>query len=122
MADDVTITVSDYKKSRQFYEHALAPLGYKLVMEFEEKAGGLGMDDEPNFWLTQGHRPSSTVHLSFASADRERVDAFHAAALKAGGRDNGAPGPRPHFHRNYYGAFVTDPDGNNIEAVCLLAS
>ena len=90
-------------------------------MEFEDKGGGMGTDDNPDFWLTQGNRPSSSVHIAFTSSDPKRIDAFHAAALKAGGQDGGAPGPRPHYHRNYYGAFITDPDGNQIEAVCLLA-
>jgi catechol 2,3-dioxygenase-like lactoylglutathione lyase family enzyme len=120
MLDHVTITVSDYKTSRDFYARALEPLGYRVVMEFEDKVGGFGIGDKPDFWIAQGLPPTATVHIAFASEDRKRVSAFHAAAMQAGGRDNGAPGPRPHYHRDYYGAFVFDPDGNNIEAVCHL--
>jgi catechol 2,3-dioxygenase-like lactoylglutathione lyase family enzyme len=118
MLDHITITVADYKKSKAFYARALEPLGYRMIMEIEEKVGGFGVDGKPDFWLAQGLPTQGSVHFAFAAADRELVDAFHAAALEAGGADNGAPGPRPHYHRNYYGAFVIDPDGNNVEAVC----
>lgn len=116
MIDHVSLTVSDFEKSRAFYEAALAPLGWASVMEFDE-AVGLGVEGHPYFWISKGES-AAPVHVAFRSADRERVDAFHAAALEAGGTDNGAPGLRPHYHESYYGAFVLDPDGNNVEAVC----
>ena len=115
MIDHVTLRVSDYARSRAFYEAALAPLGYEVIMEFEQ-AVGMGAGGFPDFWIGAGET-SRAAHVAFRT-DRASVDAFHAAALAAGGRDNGAPGPRPHYHENYYGAFVLDPDGNNIEAVC----
>lgn len=116
MIDHVTLNVSDYDKSREFYRRTLAPLGWKVEMEFEEGTG-LGVDGHPFFWLRPGE-PSRPVHVAFRSPDRAGVDAFHAAALETGGSDNGAPGIRSHYHENYYGAFVLDPDGNNVEAVC----
>ena len=115
MIDHVTLRASDFAKSRAFYEAALAPLGYEVIMEFEQ-AVGMGSGGFPDFWLGAGE-PSRKAHLAFRT-DRAAVDAFHAAALGAGGEDNGAPGPRPQYHENYYAAFVIDPDGNNIEAVC----
>jgi catechol 2,3-dioxygenase-like lactoylglutathione lyase family enzyme len=117
MLDHIGLLVSDYAKSKQFFETALAPLGYKVVMEFGGATAGLGADGKPDFWLSQGD-PGTPIHVAFASADRASVDAFHEAALAAGGHDNGAPGVRPEYHESYYGAFVHDPDGNNIEAVC----
>lgn len=116
MIDHMTLTVSDLAKSRAFYDRALAALGWKVEMEFEEGIG-FGVDGHPFFWLAPGE-PSAPVHVAFRSADRPGVDAFHAAALAAGGTDNGAPGLRPQYHPNYYGAFAFDPDGNNVEAVC----
>lgn len=116
MIDHASLKVSDFAKSRAFYEKALAPLGWKVEMAFEE-AVGLGYDGHPFFWISEGETAGS-VHVAFRSPDRRRVDAFHAAALEAGGRDNGPPGLRPHYHENYYGAFALDPDGNNVEAVC----
>lgn len=116
MIDHVSLTVSDFAKSRAFYEAALAPLGWKVEMEFDE-AVGLGVEGHPYFWISKGET-AAPVHVAFRSPDRGRVDAFHAAALEAGGEDNGAPGPRPQYHESYYGAFVFDPDGNNVEAVC----
>lgn len=117
MIDHVTLNVSDYAKSRDFYENVLAPLGWKVEMEFEGEGVGFGVDGHPFFWLRPGET-AAPVHVAFRSADRGRVDAFHAAALEAGGTDNGPPGLRPHYHESYYGAFVLDPDGNNVEAVC----
>ena len=117
MLDHLGLRVSDYAKSKRFFEDALAPLGYKLIMEFGGSTAGLGAEGKPDFWISEGG-PGAQVHVAFVSPDRSTVDAFHRAALAAGGRDNGAPGVRPEYHANYYGAFVYDPDGNNIEAVC----
>jgi catechol 2,3-dioxygenase-like lactoylglutathione lyase family enzyme len=116
--DHVGIDVSDYEASKAFYTQALAPLGMKLMMEPVAQIGGFG-DDFPFFWIAQRDRgPDSGVHVAFRVADRVSVDAFHAAALAAGGTDNGGPGVREIYHPHYYGAFVLDPDGNNVEAVC----
>jgi len=117
MLDHLGIRVSDYAKSKRFYESALAPLGYEVVMEFGGSAAGLGAAGKPDFWISPGEM-SGPIHIAFASPDRATVAAFHEAAIAAGGTDNGAPGLRPQYHPNYYGAFVFDPDGNNIEAVC----
>jgi catechol 2,3-dioxygenase-like lactoylglutathione lyase family enzyme len=119
MLDHVGIEVADFKRSRSFYEMALAPLGITVVMEPMPEAVGFGEGGKPYFWvMARGRPPVSGAHVSFAAADRDAVDAFHAAALTAGGTDNGSPGPRPIYHPRYYGAFVLDPDGNNVEAVC----
>ena len=116
--DHVGLDVSDYEASKAFYDKALAPLGLKLMMEPIEQVGGYG-DDFPFFWIAQRGRGSdSGVHVAFRVENRETVDAFHEAALAAGGKDNGEPGVREIYHPNYYGAFVLDPDGNNVEAVC----
>lgn len=115
MIDYTSIKASDFDKSRAFYEAALAPLGYVVVMEFEG-AVGMGSGGFPDFWLGAGG-PSEKVHIAFRG-DRAAVDAFHVAAMKAGGADNGAPGLRLNYHPTYYAAFALDPDGNNIEAVC----
>jgi catechol 2,3-dioxygenase-like lactoylglutathione lyase family enzyme len=116
--DHVGPDVSDYEASRAFYDKALAPLGMGLMMEPIERVGGYG-DDFPFFWIAQRNRgPDSGVHVAFRAETRETVDAFHGAALAGGGRDNGAPGLREIYHPHYYGAFVLDPDGNNVEAVC----
>ncbi len=116
--DHVGLDVSDYAASMAFSEGALAPLGMKLIMEPVPELGGFG-DDFPFFWIGKRDRgPDSGVHVAFAVEDRETVDAFHEAALAAGGTDNGGPGVREIYHPNYYGAFVLDPDGNNVEAVC----
>jgi catechol 2,3-dioxygenase-like lactoylglutathione lyase family enzyme len=117
MLDHITLHVSDYARSKRFYESALAPLGYTVMMEFGGAFAGLGADGKPDFWIAHAE-PAKPLHIAFASRDRATVDAFHRAALAAGARDNGAPGLRPQYHPNYYGAFVFDPDGNNIEAVC----
>jgi catechol 2,3-dioxygenase-like lactoylglutathione lyase family enzyme len=122
MLDHAGLEVSDLERSRAFYEAALAPLGIRTVMEFEGMFG-LGTESErgrqPFFWLAaRGRPPVSGVHLAFGADSTEEVDAFHAAAVAAGGTDNGAPGLRPAYHLGYYGAFVLDPDGNNVEAVC----
>jgi catechol 2,3-dioxygenase-like lactoylglutathione lyase family enzyme len=116
--DHVGFGVSDYQRSKAFYEQALAPLGMTLLLEPVAQAAGFGKDGKPFFWI-EANRPSVTeVHVAFAVDSRETVDAFHAAALEAGGTDNGAPGVRAIYHPHYYGGYVLDPDGNNIEAVC----
>jgi catechol 2,3-dioxygenase-like lactoylglutathione lyase family enzyme len=116
--DHVGLDVSDYAASKAFYDQALAPLGMRLMMEPIELVGGYG-DDFPFFWIAQRSRGSdSGVHVAFRVEDRQTVDAFHEAALAAGGKDNGEPGVREIYHPHYYGAFVLDPDGNNVEAVC----
>jgi catechol 2,3-dioxygenase-like lactoylglutathione lyase family enzyme len=125
MLDHVGLEVTDFDRSKGFYEAALAPLGIALVMEPVPQAAGFGSEaggvTKPYFWImARGRPPVSGAHVSFAATDRGTVDAFHAAALAAGGTENGAPGPRPIYHPGYYGAFVLDPDGNNVEAVCHL--
>jgi catechol 2,3-dioxygenase-like lactoylglutathione lyase family enzyme len=119
MLDHVGVNVSDYERSREFYKGALAPLGISLLMEPVPRTGGFGSEGKPWFWITDQREPTTeNVHVAFAAPDRAIVDAFHAAALEAGGRDNGAPGIRPIYHPDYYGAYVLDPDGNNVEVVC----
>jgi catechol 2,3-dioxygenase-like lactoylglutathione lyase family enzyme len=122
MLDHVGLEVSDLTGSKAFYEEALEPLGIGLLMEFEG-AAGFGRETEqgpkPFFWIGErGRALVSGAHIAFGVRTAEEVDAFHAAALAGGGTDNGAPGPRPIYHRGYYGAFIIDPDGNNVEAVC----
>ena len=116
MLDHFAIGVRDLAASRAFYEAALAPLGFGVVMEREDRVA-FGPTARPIFWLVD-RAPTSSIHIAFQAHDRERVEAFHAAALQAGGRDNGHPGLRPEYHPHYYGAFILDPDGNNAEAVC----
>ena len=116
MPDHVGIPVSDFERSRRFYEQALSPLGYGLIMEPRRGAAGLGRSGKPDFWVFQGE-PGRAVHVAFAAEDRASVEAFYEAAIAAGGQDNGRPGLRPEYHPTYYGAFVLDPDGNNVEAV-----
>lgn len=131
MLDHITLRVSNAARSKAFYTAALRPLGYSLTSEFvHEGATVAGWSwrrgdgsDKTDWWIVQAPRGSKQpisgpTHVALLAADRARVRAFHAAALSAGGRDNGAPGLRPHYHADYYGAFVLDPDGNNIEAVC----
>jgi len=116
--DHVGLNVHDYPASRDFYQRALAPLGWTVSMEFEEhKAVAFGTGDKPELWLVEREPVGTATHIAIPCDDRATVDAFHAAAVAAGGRDNGAPGLRP-YHDHYYAAFVLDPDGNNIEAVC----
>ncbi len=118
--DHIGFTVSDFARSREFYLQALAPLGIEVVLDGDGWAM-LGRDGTPAFWFGDVDAPTpGPIHVAFAAADRAQVDAFHAAALAAGGEDNGAPGIRAEYHPNYYGAFVLDPDGHNIEAVCHL--
>ena len=124
MIDHIGITVANLARSRSFYVAALAPLGFVPVMDINrEQTGsyegtGFGSPGRPQFWIGGGEARSGAMHIAFIAGSRADVDAFHRAALAAGGRDNGAPGLRPHYHPNYYGAFVLDPDGHNIEAVC----
>jgi catechol 2,3-dioxygenase-like lactoylglutathione lyase family enzyme len=123
MIDHIGFPVSDYARSKAFYEKALAPLGYAMIMEFAETtsgspAVGFGRDGKPDFWIGGEGGLQGVLHVAIAADNRPMVDAFYRAALAAGGKDNGAPGLRPHYHPNYYGAFVLDPDGHNVEAVC----
>lgn len=130
--DHISLRVADYGRSKEFYRAVLAPLGYRLVMEVPSGAG-FSKGPIPAFWIKQGEftsraqRPEPTpdagcggpqVHVAFTGQNRAMVDAFHRAAMAAGAQDNGPPGLRPEYHANYYGAFVLDPDGHNIEAVC----
>jgi catechol 2,3-dioxygenase-like lactoylglutathione lyase family enzyme len=126
--DHIGFPVSDYARSKAFYSQdsqALAPLGYGLVMEIDgahtesrASAAGFGRSGKPDFWIGGEGGLKRPLHVAIVAVDRASVAAFHVAALHAGGRDNGAPGLRPHYHANYYAAFVLDPDGHNIEAVC----
>ena len=124
MIDHTGVKVSDLVRSKAFYRAALAPLGYRLLLEFPaevtggDDVAGFGVPPKADFWLALGEPNRPCIHIAFRAASRAQVDAFHRAALAAGGRDNGGPGPRPHYHENYYGAFVLDPDGHNVEAVC----
>lgn len=119
MLDHLGFAVRDYPRSKAFYERALAPLGLTLLMEPAGQAAGFGADGRPSFWIEALGRPvEGRLHVAFAADTRGEVDAFHAAALEAGGTDNGPPGVREIYHPSYYGAYVLDPDGNNVEAVC----
>jgi catechol 2,3-dioxygenase-like lactoylglutathione lyase family enzyme len=120
--DHVGLNVSDYARAKSFYCAALQPLGISLVMELDPattggyEGAGFGQG-KPDFWISGG-AATSPIHVAFAAERRADVDAFYKAAMAAGGKDNGAPGLRPHYHKDYYGAFVLDPDGHNVEAVC----
>ena len=118
MIDHVSLDVRDLEASKRFYAAALAPLGYELLMEYGGNVAGFGRDGKPDFWIGDRGEPQAGVHVAFASPDRATVDRFYEAALAAGATDNGPPGLRPHYHQQYYGAFVRDLDGNNVEAVC----
>ena len=117
MIDHIGMSYERWVECRAFYTAALAPRGYGVVMEFGDWVG-LGVAGKPDFWAGPGQKTTPALHLAFRAPDRAAVDAFYAAALAAGGTDNGAPGLRPHYHPHYYGAFVLDPDGHNVEAVC----
>lgn len=117
MIDHTGVQVNDLESSIAFYTKALAPLGYALVMRFELFAG-FGVNGKPDFWIDGRKGPTDIIHIAFRAAGRAEVRAFYEAAIAAGGKDNGAPGLRPHYHEHYYGGFVTDPSGHNIEAVC----
>jgi catechol 2,3-dioxygenase-like lactoylglutathione lyase family enzyme len=122
--DHTSLSVSDFAAAKKFYTVALKPLRIEIIKEFSAEVtgsvdvAGLGADGKPFFWLANAGKTTPRVHLAFRTENRAQVDAFHAAALAAGGTDNGAPGPRPMYHPDYYGAFVLDADGHNIEAVC----
>lgn len=118
MIDHLGVQVSDLARSIAFYEKALAPLGYTLLMKFEGQAAGFGVGGKPDFWISPGKASHDHAHVAFRAKGRAEVKAFYEAALAAGGKDNGPPGVRAHYHADYYGAFVLDPDGHNIEAVC----
>lgn len=124
MIDHTGVTVSNFGQSKAFYEKALEPIGYVLMMELPASVtggtdvAGFGEPPKPDFWIASGAPNKPPVHVAFRVSSRAIVDAFYKAAMAAGGTDNGPPGLRPHYHPNYYGAFVRDPDGHNIEAVC----
>ena len=124
MLDHIGFSVSNMKVSRIFYEKALKPLGITPLMEVTPEMTGTSDSHvgygsgRPFFWIGTGGKVSVATHVAFATESRKIVDEFYAAAMAAGGRDNGKPGLRPQYHENYYGAYVFDPDGNNIEAVC----
>jgi catechol 2,3-dioxygenase-like lactoylglutathione lyase family enzyme len=116
MLDHTAVNVTDFERGKSFYSKALEPLGYSVALEVGEFAG---FADASGFSFGMFRRdPAGGAHVAFACPDHATVDAFYEAAMEAGGKDNGAPGIRAHYHENYYGAFVHDPDGNNIEAVC----
>ena len=132
MIDHLGMPVSDLARATEFYLKALEPLGYGIVMQVSAEQTGHGaavgfgppgraadfQSGKPSFWIGEGERLGGHIHVAFVAPSRAGVDAFYRAALAAGGKDNGKPGLRPHYHANYYGAFVLDPDGHNIEAVC----
>jgi catechol 2,3-dioxygenase-like lactoylglutathione lyase family enzyme len=115
MLDHIMLRVKDYAESKRFYDAVLGTLSYRMLMEFGE-GGGYG-DEMPEFWIGAAPDPNPRMHIAFTAKSRAQVDAFHAKALELGAQDNGAPGLRPEYHANYYGAFVIDPNGHNIEAV-----
>ena len=123
MLDHIGFDVTNFAKSKKFYLQALKPLGIDIIMDVTaEQSGttdycGMGKEGKPFFWFGEGKHGGKSLHVAFTADSHEMVDAFYTAAITAGGTDNGAPGPRPHYHPNYYGAFVLDLDGNNIEAV-----
>jgi catechol 2,3-dioxygenase-like lactoylglutathione lyase family enzyme len=127
MVDHTGVSVSDFARSKAFYAQALSAIGYGLLMEIPKSVtggadvAGFGEPPKPDFWIASGTPNQPPIHIAFRVSSRATVDAFYKAALAAGGRDNGAPGLRPHYHADYYGAFVLDPDGHNIEAVCHAA-
>jgi catechol 2,3-dioxygenase-like lactoylglutathione lyase family enzyme len=127
MIDHMSIQVRDYEQSKSFYLQALGPLGYSCIMELSReqyahlpspKICGLGEQGKPDFWLSGADNPTTPQHLAFRAETRAAVDAFYKAAIAAGAKDNGGPGVRPHYHPAYYGAFVVDLNGHNLEAVC----
>jgi catechol 2,3-dioxygenase-like lactoylglutathione lyase family enzyme len=117
MFDHIGFGVTDYTLSKTFFLNALQPLGVGIVMESEHGIG-IGPTGKPSLWLFQTSDRPAPLHLAFTAQNRQQVQDFYRAALEAGGKDNGAPGLRPHYHPNYYAAFVIGPDGHNIEAVC----
>ena len=117
MFDHVGFGVTNFAESKAFYLSSLAPLGVSVAMEGPHGIG-LGRNGKPSMWLYETKDVPASLHIAIAADSRAEVDAFHKAALAAGGEDNGAPGLRPHYHPNYYGAFIVGPDEHNIEAVC----
>lgn len=128
MIDHTGVMVSAMERSKAFYEAALGAIGYELIAEYpaavtgHTAVAGFGEGGKPDFWISEGTPNHPPLHVAFRVPTRTAVDAFHRAALAAGGRDNGAPGLRAHYHPDYYGAFVLDPDGHNVEAVCHTAA
>jgi catechol 2,3-dioxygenase-like lactoylglutathione lyase family enzyme len=126
MLDHIGFPVADFERSKDFYSKALAPLGYKLLKGYDyaaigEPGGYAGFGDtRPQFWIGTGSPVTGRLHVAFVARSRALVCAFYEAAIAVGGRDNGPPGLRPHYHENYFGAFVFDPDGHNVEAVTHL--
>jgi catechol 2,3-dioxygenase-like lactoylglutathione lyase family enzyme len=124
MIDHTGLIVSDFERSKAFYSAALGAIGYTLIAEFPASVtgsvdvAGFGEGGKADFWIYRGTPNNPPIHIAFRVEKRATVDAFYRSGLAAGGKDNGAPGPRAHYHPNYYGAFVRDPDGHNIEAVC----
>ena len=124
MIDHTGVSVSNFEESKKFYTEALKPIGYQLLLEFpasitgKTNVAGFGEPPKADFWIAEGTPNDSSIHVAFRVGKRSLVDAFHKAALAAGGKDHGAPGLRPHYHSNYYGSFILDPDGHNIEVVC----
>jgi catechol 2,3-dioxygenase-like lactoylglutathione lyase family enzyme len=116
--DHTNVNVSNFEKSKIFYTNVLASLGYELLHEFDGSVAGFGIDGKPDFWIGKGDVNTPRIHIAFRAETREMVQTFYGVALEEGGQDNGAPGLRTHYHPDYYGAFVLDPDGHNIEAVC----
>ncbi len=120
MIDHIKLFVTDVARSRRFYESALGPLGYRVLMEPAPGVIGMGVE-RPDFWLAAEHPrkdQATAAHVAFQAESHHTVEEFHRAGLLAGGSDNGGPGPRPQYHPGYYGAYLLDPDGNNVEAVC----
>lgn len=126
MIDHITLHVTDFPAALAAYQKVLAPLGYKVIMDLSiehvptlpaARMAGLGVDDKPDLWLRQASGPVTPTHVAFRADNRRAVDAFYAAAFAAGLKDNGPPGLRKEYHPSYYGAFVLDGDGHNIEAV-----
>jgi catechol 2,3-dioxygenase-like lactoylglutathione lyase family enzyme len=118
MIDHVTFWVTDMARAKAFYDRALAPLGMRRITAADHEFAGYGVPGKGYFWIGPAKEAPTGTHVAFAASDRATVEAFYAAAIAAGGRDNGKPGLRPQYQANYYGAFVLDPDGHNIEAVC----
>jgi catechol 2,3-dioxygenase-like lactoylglutathione lyase family enzyme len=124
MLDHIGLRVADVAAAQAFYDAALAPLGIAVIVTVSaEQTGsqaylGYGSDGRPYFWIGAGQTSTRGLHVAFTADSRAKVDAFYAAAMAAGGKDNGGPGVRPYYHPNYYGAFVLDADGHNVEAVC----
>jgi catechol 2,3-dioxygenase-like lactoylglutathione lyase family enzyme len=123
MIDHIGFPVSDYPRAKDFYAKALAPLGYTLIMEVQQNeqdapAAGFGKGGKPDFWIGGEGGLGKAIHIAILADSRTEVDAFYQAAMAVGAKDNGPPGVRAHYHPNYYGAFVLDPDGHNVEAVC----